>query len=96
MNATQILTWLIAVVCLVAAIVLINRARTKAKSRRGEALRKNLRLKVMYDEAKIDRLIEFEADELKRKHRPMEPVESLMERAIARWERDNAGTAPLY
>jgi hypothetical protein len=50
----------------------------------------------MYDEAKIERLIEFERDELKRKGRPEEVLEDLMQRAIARWERDNAGAAPLY
>jgi hypothetical protein len=51
---------------------------------------------VLYDEAKIDRLIELERDELTRKGRREETVEDLMERAIERWERDNAGAAPLY
>jgi hypothetical protein len=51
---------------------------------------------VLYDEAKIDRLIEFERDELKRKGQREEAVEDLMERAIGRFERDNAGTASLY
>ena len=50
----------------------------------------------MYDEAKIDRLIEFERDELKRKGAHEATLEDLMERAIGRWERDKAGTAPLY
>lgn len=57
----------------------------------SNALRQNLRLKVTYDEAKIERLIEFERSELKRKGDHPETVENLMERAIARWERENRG-----
>jgi hypothetical protein len=56
---------------------------------RREGLRQNLRIKVMYDEAKIDRLIEFERSELKRMGESDTTLEDLMERAIARWERDN-------
>jgi len=48
------------------------------------ALRQNLRLKVMYDEAKIDRLIDFE-----RRRLPTAGEEDLMREAIERWERDN-------
>lgn len=48
------------------------------------SLRRNLRLKVMYDEAKIDRLIDFE----RRKNPNAREVE-LMQAAIDRWERDN-------
>jgi hypothetical protein len=44
---------------------------------------------VTYDEAKIDRLIHFERDELKRKGGSEATVEDLMERAIERWEREN-------
>jgi hypothetical protein len=47
-------------------------------------LRQNLRLKVMYDEAKIDRLIEFE-----RGQAPFAGLGELMRKAIQRWERDN-------
>ena len=61
-----------------------------------EATKQNLLVKVMHDEAKLGSLIDFERDELKRNGRPQEPVEALMKRAIGRWERDNAGTAPLY
>jgi hypothetical protein len=64
----------------------------KLKDRPGprcEALRQNLRIKVTYDEAKIDRLIHFERDELKRKGGSEATVEDLMERAIERWEREN-------
>jgi hypothetical protein len=109
MNDTQVLVLLVvlAAACLAVALVGLSRARKKspvplppakpnAYSGRREALRQNLRLKVMYDEAKIDRLIELERDELRRKGRHAEALEDLMERAIARWESDNAGTAPLY
>ena len=48
------------------------------------ALRQNLRLKVGYDEAKIDRLIEFE-----RTRMPNASPQALMQAAIERWERDN-------
>lgn len=47
-------------------------------------LRQNLRLKVMSDEAKIDRLIDFE-----RKYNPNGSEEELMQAAIDRWEDDN-------
>jgi hypothetical protein len=50
----------------------------------------------MYDEAKLARLVDFERDELKRIGRPEETVQALMERAIERWERDNAATALLW
>jgi uncharacterized membrane protein len=78
------------------ALILVMRSRTKRKFSQREALRQRLRHITIYDEAKIDRLIEFERDELKRKGRLPESVESLMTRAIERWERDNASAAPLY
>jgi len=48
------------------------------------ALRQNLRIKVGWDEAKIDRLIEFEREKLGNL-----PIQTLMGAAIERWERDN-------
>lgn len=48
------------------------------------SLRQNLRLKVSYNEATIDRLIELEREKL-----PDAPLQTLMEAAIERWERDN-------
>ena len=99
MNNTQILILLMVLValCLAAAVVGVRRARKKrSRSARRAELRQDLRRKVLYDEAKIDRLIEFERDELKRKGQREEAVEDLMERAIGRFERDNAGTASLY
>ena len=97
MNDAKILIPLVVLVaiCLAAAVVGVSVAR-KHRAARRQSLRQNLRLKLLYDEAKIDRLIDFERNELKRKGRTQESVESLMERAIARWERENAGTAALY
>ncbi len=48
------------------------------------ALRQNLRLKVGWDESKIDRLIQLERERL-----PKASLQTLMESAIDRWERDN-------
>ena|ERR1035438_5119993 len=66
-----------------------SRPSLPSRSGQRETLRQNLRIKVTYDEAKIDRLIQFERDELKRKGEREATVEDLMERAIERWERDN-------
>jgi hypothetical protein len=59
-------------------------------------LMQTLRVMVFHDEAKMDRLIEFEREELKRKGRPEEPLEHLIERAIARLRVDNDLAASLY
>jgi hypothetical protein len=48
------------------------------------ALRQNLRIKVGWDESKIDRLIELERERLGNL-----PLQTLMGAAIERWERDN-------
>jgi hypothetical protein len=47
-------------------------------------LRKNLSLKVMYDEAKVERLIEYE-----RRFNPKASLAELLQAAIDRWEHDN-------
>ena len=47
-------------------------------------LRQNLRVKVGWDEARIDRLIDLEREKM-----PSAPLRRLMESAIERWERDN-------
>lgn len=47
-------------------------------------LRQNLRLKVLYDEAKIERLIDFE-----RQQNPRASAAELLSAAIERWERHN-------
>jgi len=49
-----------------------------------ESLRQNLRLKTGYNEPLIDRLVQFERERL-----PNAPLQTLMESAIERWERDN-------
>lgn len=49
-----------------------------------ESLRQNLRLKTGYNEPLIDRLIQFERERV-----PNAPLQTLMESAIERWERDN-------
>jgi hypothetical protein len=97
MTESSILLVILVAVCFAAAIVVgATRARKKGRSGRREALRQNHRLKVMNDEVKINRLIDFERAELKRKGQRETTVEGLMERAVERWERDNAGAAPLY
>ena len=48
------------------------------------ALRQNLRIKVGWDESKIDRQIEYERERLGNL-----PLQTLMGAAIERWERDN-------
>jgi hypothetical protein len=105
-NLILILVVIVVAGCVIATMILGKRRKRVAsmntgrspsrqpkrleRSGQGEALRQNLRLKVTYDEAKVDRLIEFERSELRRKGLGDEGVESLMQRAIARWERENA------
>lgn len=57
-----------------------------AKADPGEVarLRQSLRLKVMYDEAKIDRLIEAERERM-----PSASEVEWYRAAVERWERDN-------
>jgi hypothetical protein len=61
-------------------------APSPARAEDGEiaALRQNLRLKVMYDEEKIDRLIQTERERM-----PNASLRQLMRSAIERWEREN-------
>jgi hypothetical protein len=92
----QILVALAIVLIIVAVSVQIGRARKKQGSFRRKALRQRLRNITFHDNAKIERLIEFERDELRRKGRPEEAIEYLMARAIERWERDNASAATIY
>lgn len=73
----------------------------KRPAKRGQPsriaeLRQNLRVKVFYDEAKIDRLVEFERDERARKGQKPANVETLLMAAIERWEGDNSRAASLY
>ena len=84
------------VLCIVAGSVGIVRWRKGRTWSRREALKQRLRKITIDDQAKTDRLIEFERTELIRKGRDKENVDDLMERAIERWERDNRYAAPLY
>jgi len=70
-------------------LVRLFRGTKSSTSARRESLRQQLRVITLHDEAKIDRLIAFERDELRRKKLPEETVEALLERALGRWERDN-------
>ena len=97
MDATRAVILIIAIILVAGAVAAyVIRARKRASSPRGEALRQRLRHITLYDEAKANRLVDFERTELKRKGLPDESLESLMGRAIERWERDNASAAPLY
>jgi len=60
------------------------RSRKRENSAVLAGLRQNLRLKVGWDEARIDRLIALERERL-----PKASLQTLMEAAIERWERDN-------
>ena len=80
-----------------AALVWFWKKRTKrGQQNRVAELRQNLRVKVFYDEAKIDRLVEFERDERVRKGQKPADIETLLMAAIERWERDNSRAASLY
>lgn len=70
-------------------LVRLFRGTESSNSARRESLRQQLRVITLHDEAKIDRLIAFERDELRRKKLPEDTVEGLLERALGRWERDN-------
>src|SRR4051812_21897823 len=50
----------------------------------GEALRQNLRVKLLHQDEKMDAAIAFE-----RERNPSASEEQLMKAAIERWERDN-------
>ena len=70
-------------------LVRLFRGTKSSTAARRESLRQRLRVITLHDEAKIDRLIAFERDELTRKKLPADSVEGLLERALGRWERDN-------
>ena len=63
----------------------------------GNQLWQRLLTIVLHDAAKADRLMQFEIDELHRKERlpegplTVETVEDAIQRAIERWQRENAG-----
>jgi hypothetical protein len=96
MTNAQTLTLILVLVAVSVAIGIAAFFRSRRKTSRREALRQRLRNITLYDQAMANRLIEFERTELRRKGRPDEALEDLMQRAIDRWERDNASAAPLY
>jgi hypothetical protein len=81
---------LLAVILVVLYFALRRKRVASPSSRKREnsavlaGLRQNLRLKVGWDEATIDRLIGLERERL-----PKASLQTLMEAAIERWERDN-------
>jgi hypothetical protein len=96
MTNTQTLTLIAVLVAFSVAAGIAAAFRSRHKESRREALRQRLRNITFHDQAKASRLIEFERAELKRKGRRDESLEDLMQRAVERWERDNASAAPLY
>jgi hypothetical protein len=96
MNETQFLVLILGLAAVAITAGVAHAIRSRHKASRREALKQRLRNITFHDQAKTNRLIEFERTELKRKGRPEESVEDLMQRAIERWERDNASAAPIY
>ena len=87
------------VVAAIAAVALVwfwKKPGKRGQQNRIAELRQNLRVKVFYDEAKIDRLVDFERGEQARKGQKPEDMETLLIAAIERWERDNSRAASLY
>ena len=96
MQSGRLLSLFLVVVLLgvVAASVGIIRARITWSRREDQ---KRFLQKIMSrNQVKIDRLIEFERAELIRKRCPMESFDHLVDRAIKRWERDNAFAVSIY
>jgi hypothetical protein len=60
-------------------------------SAHGTELWNTLMMIALHDLPKAGRLIQIEADELKRKGETGDNLEDLMERAVERWQRENAG-----
>lgn len=85
-------------VIILALVIVIQQRRASTSAQKAPSVRKpvqedqaeiaslrhNLRLKMFYDEEKIDRAIEFERARL-----PNGTLKQWMEIAIARWEREN-------
>ncbi|HEY3439537.1 MAG TPA: hypothetical protein VGK29_02245 [Paludibaculum sp.] len=69
---------------------------SRGQETRVKELRQNLRVKALYDEAKIDRLIKFEQDERAPKGQKPGELDTLLNAAIERWERDKNSAASLY
>jgi hypothetical protein len=90
------LTPLLVLVSFSVVAAIVSKIRSRSSSLRREVLRRRLRQITGLNQAKTDRLIEFERTELVRNRRPNENLDHLMERAIKRWERDNAFAVSTY
>jgi uncharacterized membrane protein len=96
MQGGQYFTLFLVLVLLCFAAGIVSVIRSRSTSSRREGLKRRLGKITIHDQAKTDRLIEFERTELIRKHRPKENLDELMERAIKRWERNNAFSVSIY
>jgi hypothetical protein len=93
----EVVVFVVAAVAVVALVWFWKKKPAKrSQPIRVAELRQNLRVKVFYDEAKIDRLVEFERDERVRKGQKPADMETLLMAAVERWERDNSRAASLY
>ena len=90
------LTPLLVLVSFSVVAAIVSKIRSRRASLRREVLRRRLRQITGHNQAKTDRLIEFERTELVRNRRPNENLDHLMERAIKRWQRDNAFAVSTY
>ena len=93
---TEVLTPLLVLLLFSVVAAIVSKIRSLSASSRREVLKGRLRKITTHNQAKTDRLIEFERTELIRNRRPKESLENLMKRAIERWERDNAFATLIY
>jgi hypothetical protein len=93
---TGALTPLLVLLLFSVVAAIVSKIRSRSASSRREVLKRRLRQITTHNQAKTDRLIEFERIELVRNRRPKENLDHLMERAIKRWERDNAFAVSIY
>jgi hypothetical protein len=93
---TGALTPLLLLLLLSVIATIVSKIRSRNASTRREVLKRRLRKITTHNQAKTDRLIEFERTELIRQRRPKENLDDLMERAIKRWDRDNAFAVSIY
>ena len=93
---TGALTPLLVLLLFSVVAAIVSKIRSRRASSRREVLKLRLRKITTHNQAKTDRLIEFERTELIRNRRPKENLDDLMERAIKRWERDNAFAVSIY
>jgi hypothetical protein len=93
---TGTLTPLLVLVLFSVVAATVSKIRSLNASSRREVLKRRLQQITTHNQAKTDRLIEFERTELARNRRPKENLDRLMARAIERWERDNAFAVSIY